>query len=236
MVRSFFGWPGGWDVLTPGLFCPRDPAVRMKRVYGRLAGWVAKRDAPVITVAGDCLSAIAVQGGLQARRVDTSLVWFDAHGDFHTHDTTPSGHLGGMPLAMLMGQGDQRFMEVCGARPVENVLHVGGRDFDAGERVRMEQAGVRFANSAGGVAGDVHVHIDVDVLDPGQMPSVRYPAPDGMTASALLAKVAKVFSTSRVAAVSVSSYDPTGRRGDEADSEELLCKLMRAVELMMEVA
>ena len=80
------------------------PQVRMGVLYRGLARLVEGEDAPVV-ISGDCMVAIGVLAGLQARGIDPTLLWFDAHGDFHTWETTASGFLGGMPLAMVSGRG-----------------------------------------------------------------------------------------------------------------------------------
>ena len=63
---------------------------------------VIRGDRPV-SIAGDCCTTIGILAGLQRANIDPILIWFDAHGDFNTWETTPSGFLGGMPLAMLVG-------------------------------------------------------------------------------------------------------------------------------------
>ena len=60
-----------------------------------------------MSIAGDCCTAIGVMAGLQRVGIEPLFVWFDAHGDFNTWETTPSGFLGGMPLAMIAGLGQQ---------------------------------------------------------------------------------------------------------------------------------
>ncbi len=88
-----------------------------------------------VSVAGDCCTSIGILAGLQQAGVDPTLIWFDAHGDFNTWETTPSGFLGGMPLAMLVGKGEQTIMEGVGTSvlPEEQVILSDGRDLDPGE-------------------------------------------------------------------------------------------------------
>ncbi len=57
--------------------------------------------------AGDCVASLGVAAGLQRAGIEPSVAWLDAHGDFNTWETTPSGFMGGMPLAVLAGLGDQ---------------------------------------------------------------------------------------------------------------------------------
>jgi arginase len=58
-----------------------------------------------VSIAGDCCTALGVYAGLVRAGINPTLIWFDAHGDFNTWETSPSGFLGGMPLAMLAGLG-----------------------------------------------------------------------------------------------------------------------------------
>ena len=82
---------------------------RMANLYQPLKDWVAKTidqgNRPV-SWAGDCCTSIGVLAGLQQSGIEPILLWFDAHGDFNTWETTPSGFLGGMPLAMIAGRGE----------------------------------------------------------------------------------------------------------------------------------
>lgn len=119
------------------------------------------------------------------------LIWFDAHADMNTPETTPSGNIHGMPLAALFGLGAKELTHVAGFAPkVDPALcaHVGARDIDAGERALVKKLGVRFftmreidergmnacmdeaiAIAAKGTAGYA-VTFDVDALDPGDAP------------------------------------------------------------------
>jgi hypothetical protein len=89
-------------------------------------------------LSGDCVASLAVIAGIQQRNVEPSLVWFDAHGDFHTEDTTTSGYLGGLPLAKAVGRGDPTLPAGLGLTPLPepSILLVDGRDLDPPPRGR----------------------------------------------------------------------------------------------------
>jgi arginase len=72
-----------------------------------------------VSIAGDCCTSLGVAAGLLAAGIDPTLIWFDAHGDFNTWETTPSGFLGGMPLAMLAGRGEQTIVHGVGLKNLE---------------------------------------------------------------------------------------------------------------------
>ena len=96
-----------------------------------------------LIVGGDCLVALGAVSGL-LDPANTAVAWIDAHGDFNTHESTLSGFVGGMPLAMITGRGDQTLMEAAGLRPVpdERVILADARDLDPPERKLLQQSRV----------------------------------------------------------------------------------------------
>jgi arginase len=201
------------DVVEPAL--PEgSPQERLGVLYKELARCVrAIEDARV--QAGDCTASIGVVAGLQARGVDPAVVWLDAHGDFNTWETTPSGFLGGMPLAMLAGLGEQTIVEAAGQRPIASnrLLLVGARDLDPGEEANLERARVRQVaveelTPAALPEGALYLHLDTDVVRLEEMPAVNYPAPGGPGADAVRAALEAVVATGRVAAISYTGWDP----------------------------
>src|SRR5262249_33702198 len=129
------------------LVAPELPAAgaqqRLAVLYEELAARVAASVQPRVQ-AGDCVATLGVAAGLQRRGGDLHLGWLGAHGDFNAWETTPSGFLGGMPLAMLAGLGEQTIVQAVGLRPLaaSRILLVGARDLDPGERVNLSRAGV----------------------------------------------------------------------------------------------
>lgn len=218
-VPFFIGDPmPGFDVpephttLEPELPADR-PTERMAVLYNRLAELVADDPSPVV-YAGDCLSTMGVTGGLQRRGIDPTVLFFDAHGDFHTWETTPSDFLGGMPLAMLTGRGEQTIVDGVGMTPIEDdrVWLIDGRDLDPEEDEAVAESGIHHVTvdqiAADPPPGDLYVHIDVDIVDPADMPGVNYPAPDGPSAATVAEAVAALHATGRVVALSFSSWNP----------------------------
>jgi len=79
---------------------------RLTALYSKVAGQVAQaagRGTSPVVVSGDCTTALGTMAGLQRAGIDAGIVWFDAHGDLQTLETTASGYLGGMPLRLLPG-------------------------------------------------------------------------------------------------------------------------------------
>jgi arginase len=191
------------------------PQQRMAVLYGHLADRVAAEASPVV-YAGDCLAAIGVLAGLQRAGIDPTLIWFDAHGDFHTWETTRSGFLGGMPLAMIVGRGEQTIVDGVGLAPLDErrVVLVGARDLDRCEDEAVAASALTVVPSVADLIrqdlppGALHVHVDLDIVDPREMPAHNCPAPGGPTLRDMEAVLACLAATGRVVAVSFSTWNP----------------------------
>ncbi|MBT8213575.1 MAG: arginase family protein [Acidimicrobiia bacterium] len=208
-----FEVPKPHDMVTPSL-PDASPTERMAVLYGSVAEWVEQHEHPVV-YAGDCVVIVGVLAGLQAGGIHPTLVFFDAHGDFHTWESSQSGFIGGMPLAMATGRGEQTVVIGAGQTPLDDssVVLVDARDLDRGEDVAVAASGITVcpAEQVGDAIPDVgplYVHVDVDVVDPEDMPAVNYPAPGGPSLETVAAAVAALASTGRVVAFSVSSWNP----------------------------
>jgi arginase len=130
---------------------------------------------PGIITASDCTICIGTFPAVVAREPAVRFLWLDAHGDFNTPDTTPSGFLGGMCLSAACGVWTEGRVDPA------RVHMVGVRDLDEDEREVVARAGVRM-----GVPhhGPVYVHLDLDVLDPTEHRS-QFPVPGGLGLRAL---------------------------------------------------
>lgn len=184
-----------------------------------------------VSVAGDCCTTLAVFAGLQVAGLKPTLFWFDAHGDFNTWDTTPSGFLGGMPLAMLVGRGEQTMGNSVGLQLVSesDVWLSDGRDLDPGERLALEGSDVRLVANLADLLhtplpeGPYYVHFDCDILDPVDAPAMNYPAPGGPSSELLRDVFRRLASSGQVAAVSLSAWNP------EMDGAERTGKLVMSL-------
>ncbi|MEJ2552263.1 MAG: arginase family protein [Anaerolineales bacterium] len=207
-----------WQVLNPTLPAG-EKLERIAALYEPLAGKVAEilsaGDRPV-TVAGDCVSSIGVTAGIQRAGLDARLIWFDAHGDFNTWETSPSGFLGGMPLAMLVGRGEQTLLESLCVRPIreDHVILSDGRDLDPAEGEALRQSKVLHLTDVAQLLDTslpdtpLHIHFDVDVIDPAEAPAMSYSAPGGPSAEELTRVFRHLAATGRVRVVSLSSWNP----------------------------
>ena len=169
-----------------------------------------------VSIAGDCCAALGVATGLQRAGVEPLLIWFDAHGDFNTWETSPSGFLGGMPLAMLVGRGEQTIPKALGLRPTleKRVFLTDARDLDAGEEQALGASQITHLTAVENLINypippdPIHLHLDVDVLDPTVAPAVDYPALGGPNTAQMGAVFRFLSGLDRIVAISVSTWNP----------------------------
>lgn len=207
-----------WRLVTP-LLPQGSPTRRMGALGRALANEVAavraEGNLPVV-IAGDCTASIGVLAGLQRESPNFTLVWYDAHGDFNTPDTTPSGFIGGMPLAMLCGRGEQTIVQGAGAKvhPEADIILTDARDLDPGEAEAVADSDItRLPNVANLTAHKlpdkpIYVHFDCDVLQLANLPAVSYPAQGGPSLETVEASLAHLANTRQIVAVSVSMWNP----------------------------
>jgi arginase len=193
---------------------PGDVWARLAALYRLVAGAVADEaghGARPVVLSGDCTTALGTMAGLQRASIDAGIVWFDAHGDVQTLETTASGYLGGFPLRLLVGYRPELIAVRLGLRPVpeHKVVLVGARDLDPPEAVYLAGARIGRADVADlGAAvlpdGPLYVHLDVDVIDPAGVPGLRYPAPGGPGGTEVTEALRMLLATGRVAAVGIA--------------------------------
>ena len=207
-----------WIINDPQL--PEgDTQTRMSMLHRSLADLaeeaVRSSERPV-SIVGDCCATIGTMAGLQRAGLDPTLLWFDAHGDFNTWETTPSGFLGGMPLAMLVGLGEQRMPQAVGLRsvPDEQVILTDARDLDPGEKILVGSSKVHHITNVSDLLEfpfsdqPLYVHFDVDVLDPEEASAMNYPAPGGPSGEELKEVFQHLSASQPIVALSMSSWNP----------------------------
>lgn len=192
---------------------------RMSVLHAALAEAVATAVAAhhlPVSIAGDCCATLGVMAGLQRAGVEPILIWFDAHGDFNTWETTPSGFLGGMPLAMLAGLGEQTMVQALGLRPLapEHIVLTDGRDLDPGERELIAGCGLVHLPDPRSLleyplaARPLYIHFDTDIINPLDAPAMSYLATGGPRAAALTPIFRHLAQRGQLTAVSLSTWNP----------------------------
>ena len=180
-----------------------------------------------LVLGGNCNTAVGGVSGIGGARL--GVIWFDAHGEFCTPETTESGFLDGMGLAMMVGRCWRQVLStVPGYAPIPEAVTalIGVRDLDPLEADDLENSAITNLRvqdiRARGVAStfgpfleklarqvdQVYLHIDVDVHDPAEAPANYYNAPDGLRADEVREAVAFIGQHIRVAGGGLGSYDP----------------------------
>ena len=156
-----------------------------------------------LVLGGDHSIAIGTLAGLADRYENLGVIWYDAHADLNTGETSPSGNIHGMPLAVSLGLGHDELMNIRGFAPKikpENVVIIGARSIDPGERELIKEKGIKVFTmheidrlgmtevmeqtmsyfKDRNVDG-VHLSLDLDGLDPIYTPGVGTPVAGGIT-------------------------------------------------------
>lgn len=205
------------------------------RLLGGIAARVRDADRSghfPLVLAGNCSSTVGALAGLGPSRA--GLLWFDAHGDFNTPETSGSGFLDGMGLAVAVGH---CWQAVCAAIPgfaplaEDRAALVGVRDLDPaeGERVRASQvASVNPGSIRDGGAADalepvldrwdgavegIYLHLDLDVCDPALAPVNPLQPAGGLSPDELRQCVAAAAGRHRILGASITAYDPASDPG-----------------------
>jgi len=155
-----------------------------------------------LVLGGDHSIALGSIAGVTRVHKNVGVIWIDAHADFNTYETTPSGNIHGMILAASAGIGESRLTNIGGWSPkvnAQNIVIVGARDLDPAEQVLLrdhamrvftmsdiDQKGIsevmRQAISIAGQGNDgLHLSLDMDALDPKEAPGVGTPVKGGLT-------------------------------------------------------
>jgi arginase len=176
-----------------------------------------------VLLSGSCFAGLGVVSGLDEG--SPGVVWFDAHADFNTPDTTIEGYFDGMGLAILTGGAWRAMAEQAGIAtiPESAVLLVGARDVDPLEERRLEAAAIRqlppseigdddavarAVEALDPPPSGLYVHLDLDVLDSEEAKVNAYSAPGGLSADQLEAQVRSLLDGRPVRALSLTAYDP----------------------------
>ena len=171
----------------------------LEAAAAELSAALDQGELPLLT-ASDCSICIATLPTVARRVPGVRFLWIDAHGDFNTPETTPSGFLGGMCLAAACGRWDAGWPDTIDP---ESVSFLGVRDLDPGERVEVEAAGVGDGVPDG---GPVYVHLDLDALDPSVLRS-QFPVPGGMQAGEVQDVLNALVARGRLVGLEVTAFE-----------------------------
>lgn len=174
-----------------------------QRLADRVALSISDQRMPLVLGGDHSLALGSVLGAARGRKL--GLIWLDAHGDFNTHETTPSGNIHGMPLAALCGHGAQQLVTLGGKEGAQpkvdprNIAIIGARDLDAQEKKLLRSSGVavysmeeidrfginevlyRAIDIACRGTDGIYLSLDLDGIDPMYAPGVGTPVPGGLS-------------------------------------------------------
>ena len=195
------------------------PAVKGAVAAGRLP----------LVLAGNCNSCLGSIAGINSDRL--GVVWFDAHGEFNTPETTLSGFLDGMPLAIATGR---CWKAVAGTIPgfaavrESNVILAGARDLDPEEQRLLAHSQINLVRSPGrndaeilrlieaALAGlqervsGIYLHLDMDAFEISEGRANHYGATGGLSVDLIEAAIAAIKTRFKIMSATLASFDPAG--------------------------
>lgn len=189
----------------------------------------AAKAEPVLVVGGDCGVALgAIDHASRAHGSDLAVVWFDAHGDLNTPESSTSGAFGGMVLRAVMGDGA---WPLTAEHPVadERIVLAGARSFDDAEAAFIEGSGMTALTVERTTADDlvaaveasgarsVYVHVDLDVLDPARIAGITGPEPFGVEPATLVPAIVALKKRFTLVGASLTGFAPAS--ADAADDD-----------------
>jgi arginase len=201
-------------------------------VRDRQAMALSTLDSPAITIGGDCGVELASVAHV-ADQGDVALVWFDAHADLNTPQSSSSGVFNGMVLRTLLGVGTPGLVP---ARPLapSSVVLVGARELDPPEDdylaattiALLEVETVTAKKLVAAVrktgAKRVYLHIDLDVLDPSEFEGLDSPVPFGLSASTLVELIRAVRVEFELAGAGITEFAPSSPANATTDLPTIL--------------
>ena len=195
----------------------------------------------LFTLGGDCSVELAPISYLNTRYPDLGVIWFDAHADLQTPETSPSGDLHGMPLRLLLGGGDEKLKGLLASSlHPEQVILAGVRVLDPEEkavttRLNLKRLAADDINAAPGLVAEtverlgwrtVYLHVDLDVLDAETFSSLGWPEPGGLSVASLVEALRALHRELEVVGGALTEYlpSPTGH-DDAAKAQAVLAAL-----------
>jgi arginase len=192
-------------------------------------------DETVFLIGGDCGADLATASRAAERHDDLLMVWFDAHGDLNTPDSSPSGTFSGMILRTLLGDGAEGLVPAPAPFTPQRVVHAGARALDDAEAEYLSSSGIRSlavdelatpdaivaAVQATGAAR-IYLHVDLDVLDPSVIEGVGYPEPFGLGVEQLTAAIRALRARFELVGGAVTGFAPASPEAAASDLAAIL--------------
>jgi len=218
-----------YDNSNPRLVNPQQVIALCKALASRVESLCRDGYFPLILGGEDSALMGIIEGLKRSLKKRIGLIYFDAHGDFNTPETTPSGLIGGMDVAIVSGRGPEILTKIFGYSPQlpeENIVLFGVRDLDPPERIALEGSRVHVYSRAkigevgsGSAMKDaldrlehacdhIYVHVDLDVLDESVMKAQILPVPDGLSLSEFTEAIRTVRATGKLRGLAIMVFNP----------------------------
>ena len=162
----------------------------------------------VLTAGGDCAVDVAVIDYLSGMHPGLRVIWVDAHLDANTPETSPSGNFHGMPVSAILGRAPEPMRPFLGA-PIDPARfhYFGIRVGDDGDWALQRELDLKLLDPEASIGGPVHIHFDLDVLDPREFPYVAYP--DGhLGIEDAIALVSRIARETDLVGLTVTEFAP----------------------------
>lgn len=193
--------PESVEMGDPKLKCLNEIREACERLAETVSSVVSRGRFPLV-FGGDHSMAIGTIAGVAKHYSNLGVIWYDAHGDLNTKETSPSGNIHGMSLAVSLGIGHPDLVNIAGFAPKvrpEHTVIIGARELDQGEKELIRELGIkvftmheidrlgmaRVMDEAISIVSrdtdGVHLSLDLDGLDPNDAPGVGTPVPGGLT-------------------------------------------------------
>jgi len=248
-----YGIQAEWNAMlkTNGASSPLDAVTKINQELAENITKSIKRNNFFTVLGGDHSCAIGTWSGASSYFKDkgsVGLIWIDAHMDSHTPETSPSGNIHGMPLAVLLGYGNPALTSIAGDWPKLNpkqVCLIGIRSFEEGEAAFLKKLNVRIyfmeevrergldiimkeavAIASHGSVG-YGVTIDMDSIDPKEAPGTGTREPNGLSAQALCKALCLLADDERFIGAEIVEFDP--HRDEEHKTEKCIAQLIAAL-------
>jgi arginase len=215
------------DWSNPKLLNPNQVEVLCRSLAATVKAASAAGCLPFI-VGGECSMLMGIIEGLRSLKLRIGMVYMDAHGDFNTPETTPSGMIGGMDLAIVTGRGPEKLAAMFGHSPLlpeENIVLYGVRDLDPLETKALAKSKVRVysrqkikSQGAEKTAEEIlrylqsncdclYLHVDLDVLDESVFSAQGLPVPDGLSKEEFQSTLKVLVKSGKLCALSLMVFD-----------------------------
>ena len=218
-----------YDDSNPKLLNPQQVIALCRVLASRVEKICREGYFPLILGGEDSVLMGLIEGLKRGLKKRIGLIYFDAHGDFNTPETTPSGLIGGMNVAVVAGRGPEILTKMFGYTPQlpeENIVLFGVRDLDPPEKIALEDSRVHVYSRAKirelgaeaamkdaleklePVCDQFYIHVDLDVLDENAMKAQILPVPDGLSLSEFSGAIRMATATGKLQGLAIMVFNP----------------------------